>query len=94
MSTLASVITVAGLFGSDYSFELPESTQEELEITTAQEILAFNIVLIPHENPRNATINLLAPIIINTSNKKAGQIILSGTGFSVDYPLLSREGVC
>lgn len=91
---LAFVVTIAGLFGIDYSFELPEITQDELGIETAEDILAFNIVVIPHENPRNSTINLLAPIIVNISNKKAGQIILAGTKFEVDHPLLKREGVC
>ena len=91
---LAFVVTIAGLFDIDYSFELPEVTQDELEIQTAEDILAFNLVVIPHENPRNSTINLLAPIIINITNKKAGQIVLSGSNFSVSHPLLKREGVC
>lgn len=91
---LAFVVTVAGLFGIDYSFELPEATQEKLEIEEAEEILAFNLVIIPHENPRKSTINLLAPIIMNITNKKAAQIILSGTNFGVSHPLLEAEAVC
>lgn len=91
---LAFVVTIAGFFDIDYSFELPEITQEELGIETAEDVVAFNIVVIPHDNPRNSTINLLAPIIVNVSNKKAGQIVLSGTNFSVTHPLLKREAVC
>ena len=91
---LAFVVTIAGFFDIDYSFELPEITQEELGIQTAEDIIAFNLVVIPHDNPRNSTINLLAPIIVNITNKKAGQIVLSGTNFSVSHPLLKREGVC
>lgn len=91
---LAFVVTIAGLFAIDYSFELPETTQEKLSIETAEEILALNLVVIPHENPRNSTINLLAPIIMNTTNKKASQVVLANTDFSVSYPLLKREEVC
>lgn len=91
---LAFVVTVAGLFGIDYSFELPDLHQEELGIEAAEDIIALNIVLIPHENPRHSTVNLLAPLIFNIRNKKAGQIILSGTDFRVDYPLIQEEAVC
>lgn len=92
--SLAFAVTVAGVFGIDYSFELPESTQEELEIEDADDILALSVVVIPHANPRCSTINLLAPIIVNLKNKKASQIILSGSNFEVDYPLFDKEVVC
>jgi len=91
---LAFAVTSAGLFGIDYSFELPEITQEELGIEAAEDILALSVVVIPHQNQRNATINLLAPLIMNIKNNKAGQIILSGSDFKVDYPLFGKEAVC
>ena len=92
--SLAFVVTSAGLFGIDYSFELPDSTQEELGIEDADDILALSIVVIPHANPRNSTINLLAPIIANIKTNKASQIILPGSGFDVDYPLFEKEAAC
>lgn len=91
---IAFVVTVPGFFGIDYSFELPEDTQEELDIHSAEDILALNIVVIPHENPRRSTINMLAPIIFNINNKKGTQIILSGSPFKIDYPLFMEEAVC
>lgn len=91
---LAFVVAVAGLFGIDYSFELSDEIQEKLELETAEEVLALNVVVIPHENPRKATINLLAPIVINLTNKKAAQIILTGTDFKIDYPLFDSGVVC
>ena len=91
---LAFVLTVAGFFGIDYSFELPEDTQESLDITDADDILALNMVCIPHENPRESTINLLAPLIFNIKNNKGSQVILSNSGFKVDFPLIGKEVVC
>jgi len=94
---LAFAVTMAGFFGIDYTFELPDSTQEDLEITSADDILALNIVLIPHENPRASTINLLAPLILNINNKKGAQVILSGSNFDVDFPLFEikeNEAAC
>ena len=91
---LAFVITMAGFFGIDYTFELPEKTQEELDINDADDILVFNIVVIPHENPRASTINLLAPIIFNIKNQKAAQTVLTGSNFKVEYPLFEKEALC
>lgn len=91
---LAFLVAIAGIFGIDYSFELPETTQEELGIETAGDVLALNIVVIPHANPRASTINLLAPLVFNVNNHKGSQIILTGTNFSVTYPLFKEEAVC
>lgn len=95
--TLAFAVTIPGLFGIDYSFELPDNTQEELAIESVDDLLALNIVLIPHENPRNATINLLAPLIFNIKTKKGSQVILAGSNYTVNHPLVDadeKEAAC
>lgn len=95
---LAFVVTMPGLFGLDYTFELQDEDQEALSIESVEDILAFNIVLIPHENPRASTINLIAPLIFNIKTKKAAQVILVGTNFTVNTPLFDdkkeKEAVC
>lgn len=93
---LAFAVTIPGFFGLEYTFELPDSTQEELAIESAEDILALNIVLIPHENPRASTVNLLAPLIFNIRTRKGAQVILSGSNFSVNHPLFEdeKEAVC
>lgn len=91
---LAFVVTVPGLFGLDYTFELPEDTQEELEIKDADDILALNIVCIPKDNPKASTINLLAPLIFNLNNHNGSQVILTKTDFKVNEPLLKEEAIC
>lgn len=92
--SLAFVVTMAGFFGIDYSFELPDSSQENLNITSADEVLALNIVVIPHENPRAATINLLAPLVFNLNTRKGEQVILAGSNYKVDFPLFEKEAIC
>lgn len=91
---LAFAVTFAGAFGIDYSFELPDQTQDELQINDVDDLLVLNLVVIPHENPRASTINLLAPLIFNIKTKKGAQVILTGTNFAVDYPLIEKEAVC
>lgn len=92
--SLAFVITMPGLFGIDYVFELPDKEQEELGVETADDILVFNICVIPHENPRATTINLVAPLVFNINNHKFSQVVLAGTNFTVDHPLFEKEAVC
>ena len=87
---LAFVVTMAGFFGIDYSYELPEDTQEELGIETADNVLTLNIVFIPHENPSKSTINLLAPLIFNINTKKGAQVVLTGTDFKVNHLLFEK----
>ena len=48
---------------------------------------ALNVAAIPNSNPRGTRVNLLAPIILNTAQKTGGQIILSGSGYEVNFPL-------
>lgn len=80
-------VTTPAVFGHDYSFELPTSAEEALDIKSAEDVLVLNIACIPDKTPKDATINLLAPLIFNIKNHKAGQVILSDSGFSTTTKL-------
>ncbi len=59
-----------------YDFEAPDNIQNLLEIDDKSNILILNIVLI--QTPiEESVVNFIAPLIFNTDNKKAAQIILS-----------------
>lgn len=88
---LAFAVTLCGYFDIDYKFELSDEDAEVLGAEGADDILAINIVTIPHECPQDATINLLAPIIINTKNKKAMQVILKDSKFAIRHPLFQNS---
>ena len=89
---LAFPVTLCSYFNIDYQFELSDEDADTLGIKTADEILALNIVTIPQINPHGATINLLAPVVINTSNNKAMQIILKdAVKFPVRHPLFDKK---
>ena len=51
----------------------------------------MNIASIPQDNPQGTTINLLAPLIFNLDDKLAGQVILSGTGYDISFPLFKKD---
>ena len=74
----------------DYSVDLPDSVVEKLDIKKVESILVMNIASIPQENPQETTINLLAPIVFNLDNNMAGQVILSGSGYDISFPLFKK----
>ena len=88
---LAFLTTSPGLFGIDYVFELPDEAESILDVKSADDLVVLNIAKVPNNNPRATTVNLLAPIVFNIKNNTAGQVILSGSGFAVEYPLFENQ---
>ena len=88
---LAFPVTLCSFFGIDYKFDIPDEEAEKLEIENADDVFVCNIANIPASNPKEATINMLAPIVINLANKKAMQIILKNTEFEVRHRLFDTE---
>lgn len=74
----------------DYTIDLSDEAVERLKITNVEDILVMNIASIPQENPQGTTINLLAPIIFNLKENIAGQVILSGSGYDISFPLFKK----
>jgi len=70
----------------DYDFEVPQNIQDLLEIDDKSNLLILNIVLI--QTPiEESIVNFIGPVIFNTDNKKATQIIL---GDSVKYGVAEK----
>ncbi|MCK9492423.1 MAG: flagellar assembly protein FliW [Sulfurimonas sp.] len=60
----------------EYDFEVPRGVKEKLEIDENSNLLILNIVLI--QTPiESSVVNFIGPLIFNTDNNKAAQIILS-----------------
>ena len=59
----------------EYDFEIPQNTQELLNVDKDSNILILNIVLI--QTPiEDSVVNFIGPVVFNTDNNKAAQIIL------------------
>jgi flagellar assembly factor FliW len=62
----------------DYDFEIPQNIQEMLGIDKESNILVLNIVLI--QTPiEDSVVNFIGPVVFNTDNNKAAQIIIQDT---------------
>ena len=75
----------------DYSIDLSDDVVDKLKINNAESLLVLNIASIPQEDPQSTTINLLAPLVFNLDSQLAGQIILSGSGYDVSFPLFKKS---
>ncbi len=75
----------------DYSIDLPDNVVEKLKIESVESLLVMNIASIPQDNPQGTTINLLAPIVFNLDKNIAGQVILSGSGYDISFPLFKNN---
>lgn len=69
----------------DYHFDLDEQVVSDLGLNKPEEVLLLSIVNIPHGQPKDATVNLQAPVVINTENRRGAQVVLAE-----GYPLRCR----
>ena len=79
---LAFLMTVPFLFFPNYTFEIDDETIEELDIKSEDEVSYYSLVTIPNYSIRYMTANLLAPIILNTANMRAKQLVLEKTDYT------------
>ena len=79
---LAFLMTVPFLFFPDYTFEIDDATVEELDIKPVDRVAYYSLVTIPNYSIRYMTANLLAPIVLNTANMQAKQLVLDKTDYT------------
>lgn len=67
----------------EYDFEVPDNIEQLLGITKNSNLIILNIILL--QTPiENSVINFIGPMIFNTDNNKAAQVVLSNSpGYGV-----------
>jgi len=75
----------------DYDPQVDEAEFESLGGYNEDDFLLLNIVVLP-ENVKDMTVNLLAPVVINTAAKKGKQVVAKNEGYGVKhYVFRDRE---
>ena len=69
-----------------YVFDIDDEDVKTLKLNGPEDLHVVSVLVIPDEIQR-MTVNLAAPIIINTVTGKAKQILLSGTDYNVRAPV-------
>ena len=75
-------------FFPGYEPEIDDATVADLEIVSGAEVLVL-LVLSPGASLPETTANLRAPVVLNTANRRACQVILDDTDLLVRTPLVA-----
>ena len=77
------------LIVKDYDFELNDEEAEKLGIEKSEEVAVYVIVVVPEELEK-MSMNLKAPLIINSRNKTGAQIVLDTDKYTVRHYILEE----
>lgn len=75
----------------DYEFDLPEEEAEILDLKASENLAVFCIVN-TSRGLKSATVNLLAPVVLNTVTGKARQTVLSDKRYTIRHSLPGTTG--
>lgn len=87
---IALLIVNPFVVDAGYKFQLSKSDMEDIHSADPGQLTVYAVVTIP-ENPEHATVNLLAPIVINEKMRCGKQIVLHDTGYSVKHPVFDTS---
>jgi len=87
---VAFIVVNPALFDSDYRIDINPNEISELEPTSPELIETYVIANVP-DNWKQMTINLQGPIMINTANYKAKQLVLMNSEFKVQQTVFEHE---
>ena len=84
---LRFLVVPPGRFFPDYAPEVGDDVLEDLEIGSADDVLLL-VVLNAGGSLATTTANLAAPVLVNPTTRRGGQIVLDRPGLPVAAPLL------
>ncbi len=73
----------------NYDIEISEETVGSLNIESISDVMVLAIVVVP-EDPNKMTMNLKAPVIINTKNNSGMQVVLDTDMYSVRHYIVEE----
>lgn len=90
-ANICFILVEPDIFFPDYSPALNKRESKILGAEDEKDIKLFGIVVVP-DQPKNATVNLRAPIALNMEKKKlAKQVILEDDKWQIKSPLFQNQ---
>lgn len=89
---VAFLLTDPFIFYPTYDIQLSDSVIDELRIVDEKDVQVWAVVTMK-EDIRSATMNLLAPIVINMKEASGRQIILQNTEYVTKHLLTAGQAV-
>ncbi|CAI9399223.1 flagellar assembly protein FliW [Nocardioides sp. T2.26MG-1] len=85
---LSFLVVPPGRFFPDYAPAVGDDVLTDLEIRSADDVLLL-VVLNAGESLASTTANLAAPVLVNTTSLRGGQIVLDDADLPLAAPLVS-----
>ncbi|MDT0200821.1 flagellar assembly protein FliW [Nocardioides sp. AE5] len=85
---LRFLVITPGQFFADYEPVIDDEDANLLGLTSAEEALVL-LVLTPGDSLASTTANLVAPVVVNTTNLRAAQVILDEDRHPIAAPLVA-----
>jgi flagellar assembly factor FliW len=89
---VAFVIIDPHYFKPDFSIDLKVAIAEmSWTIEEKERVAVFVIVNASHKDPEKITANLMAPLLVNTAQQEAFQMIIPDSAYSHRYPIFDVD---
>ena len=88
--SLCFILIDPALLFPDYEVVLPAELLEDIELESAPDGSVYVTVTIPSD-PQEMTANLMGPLVVNRSARKAKQLVLSDPRYNTKHPIFKRE---
>ena len=90
---LAFVVIRAALLDLRVKLEIPRQILKNLRVTSDNDKDILLILTIPKDNPREMTANLLGPIVLNSGERLAAQVVLDPQKYDPCWRVFGDTGV-
>jgi flagellar assembly factor FliW len=87
---VAFLLTDPFVFYPAYVIQLTDQVIDDLHISDEKDVQVWAVVTM-NEDIHSATMNLLAPVIINTKEVNGCQVILQNTAYKIKHSLVSES---
>ena len=85
--SVAFLVVNPTIFFPNYRIEVNPQELAELRIERVEKVETY-VILTAHANPENTSVNLQGPILINTDNNRAKQLVLVNSDYQVRQRLI------
>lgn len=75
----------------DYYVDLNDELVEKLDASNPEDVIVYTTVTVPKSGFKDATTNLVGPLVINWRVKKAQQVICEREDNTIKYPLVGND---
>lgn len=89
---IAFIVVNPVLFFSDYRIRIHSNEVADMGVESPENVETYVIVTIP-QDPRNMSVNLQGPILINTENNLAKQLVMVNSEYQVNHSLFVPDDV-